>query len=77
MIDQVRTALNTTKNRSAPGPDGINYILLKKLQPTPLGEALLRDIAHHLLKGTLPAEWKEMRVIMIPKPVKDNVQIKN
>ena len=77
MIKQVDKALNTTKNSSAPGPDGINYMLLKKLLPTPLGKAILRNVAHHLLQGTLPAEWKEMRVVMIPKPGKDHTQVKN
>ena len=77
MTEKVAYALAGTSNINAPGPDGVNYKLLKAIRKTNLGRAVLQDIAHELLCGTLPAEWKEMRVVMIPKPGKDHKQAKN
>ena len=76
MEKKVRRALRSTSNRSASGPDEINYKLLKVIQDTWAGQAVIRDVAHHLLQGTLLEEWKEMRVVMISKIGKDNKQIK-
>ena len=44
-IAQVERALINTKNNSAPGPDGVSYQLLKMIRQTPLGKAVIRDIA--------------------------------
>ena len=75
MDNKVRRALAGTSSSSAPGPDGINYKLLRMIKDTALGSALIRAVAIHLLAGTLPEEWKEMRVVMIPKPGKDHKQV--
>ena len=71
MEDSVRKALVGTKNSSALGPDGVSYRLMKAVRDTPLGEELISEVALHLLEGTRPAKWKEMRVVLIPKPGRD------
>lgn len=41
----VKEALRKTKNNSSPGPDRIPYRLIKLIQDTNLGEAVINDIA--------------------------------
>ena len=71
MEERVRRALMGTKNSSAPGPDGISYRLIKGIKDTPLGEKHVNEVAVQLLEGTIPHKWKEMRVVLIPKPGRD------
>ena len=73
---EAKEALRTTKNSSAPGPDGINYKAIKTILATPLGEALLDEVADSLYTGEIPNVWREMKVVMIPKPGKDHQQAK-
>lgn len=77
MEDSVRKALMGTTNSSAPGPDGVSYRLIKAVRDTPLGEELISEVALHLLEGTIPAKWKEMRVVLIPKLWRDLTLTKN
>ena len=37
---------------------------------------MIKAVAIYLLTGTLPEEWKEIRVVMIPKPGNDHKQVK-
>ncbi len=73
---EAREVLRTTKNMSAPGPDGINYNAIKTILNTPLGESLIDEIADSLYSGNIPNAWKEMKVVMIHKPGKDHKQAK-
>ena len=77
MEERVRRALMGTKNSSAPGPDGISYRLIKAVKDTPLGEELINEVAVQLLEGNIPDKWKEMRVVLIPKPGRDLTITKN
>jgi len=72
----VRTALSQTKNSSIHGPDGISYYLLKLIQQTNLGQALLIDIATTILTGELGDIWRALYMVMIPKPGKDLALVK-
>lgn len=76
-VTHMEHLLSKCSNSSAPGPDGIGYSVIKDIKGTTLGNALLRDVAHHVLRGSLPEEWKLMKVVMIPKPGKDSTQVKN
>ena len=75
--ERVRTALMGTKNSSAPGPDGISNRLIKIVKDSPLGKELVNEVAVQLLEGTIPDKWKEMRVLLIPKPARDLTITKN
>ena len=57
-----------TRNSSVPGPNGISYRLIKAIKDTPLGDELVNEVAVQLLEGTIPEKWKEMRVVLNPKP---------
>ena len=61
-------ALGRTKNRSAPGPDGIGYRLIKAVQDAHLGRELTEGMVDNLARGMMPPAWREMRVVFISKP---------
>ena len=67
----VRRALGKTKNGSAPGPDGISYRLIKAVRDTRLGRELSDEVVDNLWRGVIPAAWRQMRVVFIPKPGRD------
>ena len=77
MIEQVRKALSGTSNSSAPGPHGINYKLLKAIKDTRLGNEVLKEVTTNLIRGSIPSRWKEMRVVLIPKPERDLTKTKS
>jgi len=72
----VRKALAGTSNKSAPGPDGIGYKLIKQVLNLKLGSELIREVAENLTNGTIPKEWQHFKVVMIPKPEKDHIKTK-
>jgi len=76
MEELVRKALAGTSNRSAPGPDGIGYKLIKRVLDLKLGSELIREVAENLIKGRIPKEWQHSKVVMIPKPGKDHSKTK-
>ena len=45
-------ALGVTKNRSAPGPDGIGYRLIKAVRDTRLGRELVDEVVDNLVAGS-------------------------
>ena len=59
-------------NRSAPGPDGISYRLVKMMLDTRLGRELVREIAIPLKEGGILEKWQRSKVVFIPKPNKDH-----
>jgi len=72
----VRKALARTSNRSAPGPDGIRYKLIKHVLNLKLGSELIREVAENLIKGRIPKAWEYSKVVMIPKPGNDHSKTK-
>ena len=67
----VLRALGRMKNRSAPGPTGIGYRLIKAVRDTMLGRELVDEVVDNLLAGVIPTALREIRVVFIPKPVHD------
>ena len=65
--DEIAAALSGTSNKSAPGPSGQSYLLVKwaflahPARITHLFNACLR-IGHH------PQHWREATVVVVPKP---------
>ena len=73
----VRSTLSGTKNNSAAGPDGVGYRLIKAVRDTRLGIELLGEVVAALRGGYIPDRWRDMRVVLIPKPARDMTQTKN
>ena len=75
-MKKIITQLGKCKNGSAPGDDGITYLLLKRLPKT-----ILTYIATLFQKalnvGYFPDSWKRAKVKMIAKPNKDAKLSKN
>jgi len=72
IVKEVLRALARTKNNSSPGPDGISYRLLRMIQDTDLGKAVINDIARNIeLPSQTPPPWDGLKMVMIPKPNKD------
>ena len=76
MIAKIETALVGTQNCLAPEPDGISYRFIKRIKEMILGERILEQVARNLTKGTIPREWQDSKVDMIPKPRKDHEKTK-
>ena len=77
MLKWVRDALSGTKNNSAAGPDGVGYRLIKSIRDTRLGSELLGEVVSALRGGYILDRWRDMRVVLIPKPGRDLTQTKN
>jgi len=72
-LGELQGALRKCRNRSAPGPDGISYTVLKKVPEEILLQLALlfsRCLAH----GYFPKRWKEAHGVMLAKPGKDTKQ---
>ena len=76
-MEWVRDALSGTKNNSVAGPDGVGYRLIKAIRDTRLGNELLGEVVSALRGGYIPDRWRDMRVVLIPKPGRDLTQTKN
>ena len=72
LVEKIHTALQGTSNKSAPGPDGASYKLVKLAVKGPLEDALFEQITEELSNGIMPEEWQACKVVMIPKPGKDH-----
>ncbi|XP_062557446.1 uncharacterized protein LOC134222318 [Armigeres subalbatus] len=59
------------KKSSAPGVDRITYDMLKSLKPE-VTKLILIDLNRYWRQGSLPDHLKEIRIIAVPKPGKDN-----
>jgi len=76
---RVEQALCRTRNNSAPGPDNISWKLLKAIRGTPLGKAIIEDVAQVTSEEhqtRIPEEWRELKMVMLPKPGKDHTKVK-
>lgn len=63
---ELQSALKASKDRSAPGEDGVDYCILRAL-PKEFKECLLHIYNEILETGSFPAEWKRFGVFFIPK----------
>jgi hypothetical protein len=70
--DEVRQALSTTSNKSAPGPSGITYKLLKWTFEANPG-LIITTLNGALEHGTHP--WGTADVVVIPKPHKPDYSV--
>ena len=77
VMEWVRDALSGTKNNSAAGRDGVGYRLIKAIRDTRLGNELVGEVVTALRGGYIPDRWRDMRVVLIPKPGRDLMQTKN
>ena len=77
VMEWVRSALSGTKNNSAAGPEGVGYRIIKAISDTKLGIEVLGEVVAALRGGYMPDRWREMRVVLIPKPGRDLTQTKN
>ena len=77
VMEWVYDALSGTKNNSAAGLDGMGYRLSKAIRDTRLGSELLGEVVAALRGGYIPDRWRDMRVVLIPKPGRDLTQTKN
>ena len=77
VMEWVCDALSGTKNNSAASPDGVGYRLIKAVRDTRLGNELLGEVVAALRGGYIPDRWRNMRVVLIPKPGRDLTQTKN
>jgi hypothetical protein len=68
--DEIKSYLNTCKNKSSPGKNGINYVMLKKL-PSSMLTALAKIFSSCTALGYFPTLWKVAVTKMLEKPGKD------
>ena len=71
--------LSRTKDKSAAGPDGVSWRLLKTIKGTAFGKVVLGDIglwASPKEGVRVPKATREMTMVMIPKPGKDHTEVK-
>ena len=71
---RLKRLLKNRKN-TAPGEDGINYNLIKRL-PENTFKTICHLIESSIKLGHVPENWKSSIVTMIPKPGKDHKNIK-
>ena len=77
VMEWVCDALSGTKDNSAAGPDSVGYRLIKAIRDTRLGSELLGEVVSALRGGYIPDRWRDMQVVLIPKPGRDLTQTKN
>lgn len=71
--EEVIRAINCCKKNSAPGLDGIEYEMFKKLPKGYIN--ILTDIFNQIFKkAVLPEQWRKYQVIFIDKPGKEKVR---
>ena len=75
-IVEINSAIKKCKGKSAPGPDGISFAVIKKLPEYTLLSLLLL-FNHCLAFGYFPRRWKQANGIMLTKPGKDASLAKN
>ena len=70
-LQELEEALTKTRQKKAPGPDGITNEMLKHLGPG-AKPFLLHIYNQSWLTGTVPTIWKEALIRPIPKDGRDN-----
>ena len=72
-LEEVEKALGKVNAKSAPGENGIDYGVLKKL--TKEYKIILKDIFNEIWdKQEIPGEWKKAIVIFLDKPNKKSLR---
>ena len=58
-VAELKQALRSAQNRSAPGPNGNTYSMIKIA-----GDRLLQCICHHFIvnKREIPEDWTELKI---------------
>ena len=69
-MNKLKDAFKKLKSKKAPGPDGITGEMLKHLEACSRA-VLLKIFNHSLMKGVVPAVWKEAIIIPVPEKGKD------
>lgn len=70
-LDELRTALDSTKNNKSPGPDGLTFELYKTFFPL-LGPLLLRLYSDAIKLGHFPPNFNEAYITLLPKKSENN-----
>jgi len=70
--EEIKSAIWKMKPKGAPGIDGITAGILRKAC-LPLQEKITDLFLKCLQQGTFPECWKAARLVLIPKPGKDNL----
>ena len=73
----VRHALGRTKNGSTPGPESINYRLIKAVRGMKLVRELIEVVVEYLHVVVIAKPWREIRVVFIPIPGRELTVAKN
>ena len=76
MEELVRKALAGMSNKSAPGPDGLGFKLIKRVLNLKLGWELIWKVEENFIKGIIAKEWQHSKVVMIPKLRMDHCKTK-
>ncbi|KAE9414842.1 hypothetical protein Angca_005173, partial [Angiostrongylus cantonensis] len=63
---EIRHAISSVKNRTAPGPDRIRSERLKNLPPV-LVSTLARLFTHYLSESKVPTQWKTSQTVLLFK----------
>lgn len=75
-LSELQCAIASCRQKSASGPDGITYNMLKNLGPT--GTTILLDIYNNLwMQEIVPESWKFARIIPILKPAKTPLSLES
>lgn len=70
-LDEFRTALASCKD-GAVGPDGLSYIMLRKLHQS--ASAFLLNLYNRIwVENSFPALWFTAHVVPVPKPIKIHI----
>jgi hypothetical protein len=64
--EELNSAIDSVKVGPSPGPDGINYKVIKYL-PEEMRRVLLAQNNAILQTGNFPSEWKQYAIFFIPK----------
>ena len=75
-VEEVADHLRNCKTNSASGHDGVGYGLLKKVPPS-YTRFITKFFGACLRIGYFPKAWKHAKIIMIPKPNKEQSEAKN
>jgi hypothetical protein len=70
-LDRVKEAINSFGAYKAAGPDGLPPIVLQKLGPCAMTQ-ILSVYRTSIARSWIPASWRNMNLVFIPKPGKDD-----
>ena len=74
-VDEMEAAVARSKNKKAPGPDGIPAEILKAAAESD-PQLLLETINEQWKKGQFPQEWKKARLVLIEKATEEKADKK-